>query len=244
MSDSDGISVGSDGQVTITITHGNGSAPGVSVGNGGGTVHNTQGNANITANIKSSSIDTGDLYQYIDDLAFFEGVRPAMYADSKGNVTVGIGTLLANVDAALALPFFASREESRGHGDYATVFFAASKDLITINYNSVKSQQTPGNIVLCDQEIADLAVSHIEADENSLKGIYSDYKNLPLQVSVALHDMVYTLGATRLKEQFPKFNDAINRKDWATAATESHRIDVGDVRNQATYDKLMNPTYK
>jgi hypothetical protein len=48
--------------------------------------------------------------------------------------------------------------------------------------------------------------------------------------------MIFNLGANKLTNDFPKFNAAVNAKNWKTAATESHRNGVSDNRNTFVND--------
>ena len=52
--------------------------------------------------------------------------------------------------------------------------------------------------------------------------------------------MWFNLGVPKLKKEFVKFNDAVNRGDWNAAADESHRTikQRGDKRNKDTYVQL------
>lgn len=58
-------------------------------------------------------------------------------------------------------------------------------------------------------------------------------------LKVGLHDIIYTTGPSKLRNEFPKFNEAINNKNWTEAAKESHRKDVGNGRNRDTMRQIL-----
>ncbi len=159
----------------------------------------------------------------------YEGKISHMYLDSKGYVTVGIGHLLSSLADAQKLVFKNSNNKP------------ANKIEIRTDYETVKKQ--PPNrlassykkytkLTLPDAEIDKLTNKHIESFEKELARVYSDFNTYPSDVRLALFDMIFNLGMTRLRSRFPKFNKAIKAKDWQKAAKESYRPDVGVPRNQ------------
>lgn len=48
---------------------------------------------------------------------------------------------------------------------------------------------------------------------------------------MALFEMIFNLGATGLRSEWPRLNKAIGTGDWHTAARESFRPDVQETRN-------------
>ena len=69
--------------------------------------------------------------------------------------------------------------------------------------------------------------------------LISGFDAFPNSAKTALIDMGFNLGLPKLGRLFPKFNDAVNRKDWATAAEESHRTKIQDSRNVDTRNQLI-----
>ncbi len=150
----------------------------------------------------------------------FEGKVNHMYLDSKGYVTVGVGHLINSVEAQ-NLTF-----------KTATTNLPASATDIKADYDAVKKQ--PANrlassykkftkLILLDSEIDNLTNKHIASFEKELKYIYSDFDTFPSEVKLALFDLIFNLGMTKLKDQWPLFNTAINVKDWQKAADNSNR---------------------
>lgn len=80
---------------------------------------------------------------------------------------------------------------------------------------------------------------HITSFYTELSGIYTksngypnDFDQLPKNVQLALFDMIFNLGATKIVSSFPNFNKALKAGDWKKAANESNRPDVSAARNQ------------
>ncbi|MFD3226958.1 hypothetical protein [Rahnella aceris] len=74
----------------------------------------------------------------VTNLKNHEGFVNNIYADGDGNPTVGVGHLLANIDAALALPFRNTYHQSLGHGESNNIEQAATVEQIKNSYNQVK----------------------------------------------------------------------------------------------------------
>lgn len=199
-----------------------------------------------------SADDGGELKLIFDNTVHWEGLSHNMYADSEGNVTVGIGTLLSTPEDAAKLSFH-NRRTTRAHGDELVGYAPASEDDIRDHYRSVKdvyndkslsyhqkvAAWSGSSMVLADSEIGSLTVKHITSDRANLQGLYAGFNSFPQSAKVALHDMAYNMGISRLRKSFTRFNDAVNRRDWAAAAVESHRIGISDARNNATREQLL-----
>uniref|UniRef100_A8G8M4 Uncharacterized protein n=1 Tax=Serratia proteamaculans (strain 568) TaxID=399741 RepID=A8G8M4_SERP5 len=82
-------------------------------------------------------IGSDELKEIFDNTARWEGVSHNMYADSVGNVTVGIGTLLSTPDEAAKLGFH-NRRVTRAHGDELVGYSPASAGDIRSNFQRVK----------------------------------------------------------------------------------------------------------
>lgn len=61
--------------------------------------------------------------------------------------------------------------------------------------------------------------------------IFPEFFSYPLSVQIGLMDMLSTLGANKLKQQFPKFTRAIKNKDWLSASRECSRRNQKPDRN-------------
>lgn len=195
---------------------------------------------NITA---TKDIGAVDISMCVTNLKNHEGFKNEMYRDTKGNVTVGIGHMLPNVAAALAMPFTRTHHLVHGHGDSNDVERVATHDEITSAFNNAKAPgvYNPSQVHLSDQAVVSDCVALVERDRVTLRSMYPDFDHFPNSVKTAAHDMIFNLGEGNLKSKFPRFNEAMRRQDWATAAVESHRTGISDARNKDTHDQLNNP---
>ena len=186
----------------------------------------------------TSDINSGDISSVINNLIIHEGARNSMYLDTANNVTVGIGRMLPNAQAGYGLGFTKTQTISHGHGDSEDVEVSASHGDIDKAFNNTKEKKGSA-IRLSDQAMVKDAVNQVENDRATLRKMYNDFNSFPQPAKTALHDMLYNLGEGKLRSGFPNFNAAVNRKDWAVAATESHRTGIGDSRNNDTHAQFI-----
>ncbi|MCF6325361.1 MAG: hypothetical protein L3J89_13750 [Gammaproteobacteria bacterium] len=143
-----------------------------------------------------------------------------MYLDANGYVTIGIGHLLGSIADAQKLGFKKSNN------------MPASKDEIKSDFEAVTKQ--PANrltsmykkhtkLTLSITEINKLTDKHIASFEKELEKIYAGFNAFPTEVRLALFDLIFNLGMTKLKNKWPLFNSAIKAKDWQKAADNSNR---------------------
>ncbi|MBK0018990.1 hypothetical protein [Kosakonia sp. S42] len=97
---------------------------------------------------------------------------------------------------------------------------------------------------LSDQAMVADSMNQLKKDRATLRNMYKDFDNFLQPAKTALHDMLYNLGEGKLYSEFPNFNAAVNRKDWAEAATESHRTGIGDSRNKDTHNQFIAAGHK
>lgn len=174
--------------------------------------------------------------EFKKELKISEGEVSHMYLDTRGNVTVGVGNLLANVAAAQKFGFV-----TRSSGASAT------KEEIETDFEAV-AKQTPGlgasaykkytKLDLPQTEIEKVLDNRINGLKKELRGVFSKFDKYPMTAQFALVDMAFNIGTTGLVTKFPKFKKAIEDEDWATAAIESYRKDVSAQRN-ATVKKWL-----
>lgn len=74
-----------------------------------------------------------------------------------------------------------------------------------------------------------------EIRRNALQ-VFPEFSSYPLSVQLGILDMLSTLGARKLRQQFPKFMRAINNKDWLTASRECSRKNQKVDRNKFVAD--------
>ncbi len=171
-----------------------------------------------------------------------ENEVPTMYADSAGNVTVGIGHLLTSAAAAKALPFVFTAGGQRAPGVVIERVFEAVKARHQAAYQQFK-ERAPGEkfpgltfgayeadaivrlgaAAIGDLFAADFAVHFDVADE------FYPMENLPPPVQVALFDLAFQVGGGNDEDGNPRglqpttyieLHPALLRRDWRRAADE------------------------
>jgi GH24 family phage-related lysozyme (muramidase) len=163
----------------------------------------------------------------------YEGRIAWMYLDGPGNVTCGIGHLLAT-------PQDAGKIEWSGDDPVAA-------------WQSVK-QSPPGRNAttyqglnscrLSDAVIDSVCAQDVANATAQLRAFLPSVDSLPQPVQQALLDMAFNLGVPRLHAEYfgPNchFGPAILRGDWTTAAAESARRGIQPERNQYTAELILS----
>lgn len=186
----------------------------------------------------TNSYDGSYMTMCINNLKRHEGFKNTMYKDSLGNITIGIGHLLATADMAAMLPFTRTDHISHGHGDTDTEEQSLTADQIKTAFNRYKddSNYSIGQFHISNDSVIGQSIKDVQTTETGLRGLYSDYDDFSESRKMALIDMGFNLGVSKLATDFPKFNDAVNRGDWSTAAAESHRAGLDDSKNSRNKD--------
>jgi GH24 family phage-related lysozyme (muramidase) len=174
---------------------------------------------------------------FVTHLKAVEGFIPHMYKDTRENVTLGIGLLLRDAQAAKALPFLV-----RGTGQAA-----APQDIVSA-FNKVRDSQISGQAGAgAFKPLTGIEITEAEAREHAKAALddffhqltrpayFPDLASYPPAAQKAILDMAYTLGARGTRDTFVKFTGAVRRRDWPLAAAESFRRDVGPGRNATIY---------
>jgi len=180
--------------------------------------------------------------------ADFENSISHMYLDTAGKVTVGVGNMLPNADAAKQLAF-EMRPDSTAKPPIA-IARAATGDEIAADFESVKKR--PAGLTadkykestktdLPDAAIDELLNARVKDFLVQLTASFPDFPTYPEEVCAGLFDMAFNLGTSKLTTAFPTFCKAVKAQDWATAANECERSKpVAKVRNdwtKAQFDK-------
>lgn len=161
-----------------------------------------------------------------------EGCIPYMYLDTVGKVTVGVGNMLPNSDAAVALPFV-----DRDSGE------AASEELIIDEFENLSKQefgQSFGasafshftSVGLTDDGINELLDSRIAEFETGLKGNFEDFDTYPDDAKIGIMDMAFNLGVHGLMSKFPTFVKGVKSENWKLCAEQCRRRGISDHRNE------------
>lgn len=95
---------------------------------------------------------------------------------------------------------------------------------------------------LLNTDIDVIRDSHIVNFEKELKGLYGYYtfSAYPDDVKLALFDMIFNLGLTKLSGKFVNFNTHIKAGDFKKAALESNRHQLSTDRHFYVRNLLSN----
>lgn len=186
----------------------------------------------------------------VDNIKKNEGSTPHMYLDTKGNVTVGVGKMIPDADAAKSLQF---RIDDQENGRYATsseienAFDKVKSDLSGQNeganyFNPSKNDKFDKLYIDIDAQ-DNLFHEDLDRSKQELEKKFSEFDAFPKSAKAALLDMQFNMGDTKFqtetyndatktfKPAWPKLFDAVDRQDWKAAGDESHRKDVSEDRN-------------
>lgn len=162
-----------------------------------------------------------------------------LYQDSEGNITVGIGHLVRKKDQISVVTMYTVVDDQPGK-------LASQKQK---EEEHVKiGKQTKRRPAIWYRQFTTLMMKRSDIERLFKKDLDSFYVDLtrrykksngfskkfddfPDKVQMALFDMIFNLGATKLRKLFTEFHKAIAREDWAKAAEESSRKKIGPDRN-------------
>ena len=156
-----------------------------------------------------------------------------MYLDDGNNVTVGIGTLLKDADAAKLLKFVERGTNKPAHATH-----------IENAFNKIQNSGLAGSVHTVFEPLTSIEISEAVAVDQVSKIIpvflgelrrqrfFRDLDTYPAEAKMGLLDMIYTLGLPNFLALFKRFSPAVQRRDWKMAANESSRSSVKDSRNQ------------
>ena len=172
-------------------------------------------------------------------LTEYEGNIPHMYLDSKYHVTVGIGHLLPTVAKAQKLPFIDEKTKKKATEEEIRADF---KTISKLPRNPDPKKPRPSatfykphtKLILTQSDIEALRDSHIDSFYRELTSpslYFTDFDRYPEEVRLALFDMIFNMGMSRLRTGWPNLNKAIKAQDWQKAAKESYRPGLG-LRNE------------
>jgi GH24 family phage-related lysozyme (muramidase) len=153
-----------------------------------------------------------------------------------GLVTVGIGKMLTDVNAAKEFAFVVRATGNAADPDQILADFSAVKKqkagMLAKNYKQFTALDLP------DPKIDELLLEHLAAFQAQLDKNFSGYRAYPEPAQRALLEMIYKLGLDALLK-FKKLKSAIEKRDWKAAASECHRHGPSLERNQWTADLFL-----
>ena len=157
-----------------------------------------------------------------------EGSVPHLYKDTRGNVTCGVGFLVPDVRTLQTF-------------DWQPSDAAALRDWYKIlplpGAHRVSFYARHCEAVITEDEIARVLTDKLAAFTERLQEDW-DLDKHPPTVQVALLDMAYNLGVGGLG-RYLKLGAALDKRDYAEAATECSRRGVPERRNQETAELFL-----
>lgn len=192
---------------------------------------------------KSAGFTTGEKNIILPALTEYEKKKDFMYVDSTGNVTTGIGFKLATESAAASYPFLtldddpATDEQKRAEWRLINSYYSSTGNHTADWYEDFTT------LYLADEFIDNKLVEIVDQSFTDLSARISGYGQFPSPVRIALQDMAYNVGAKGLVKKFPRLMSAVQLRDWATAAQESHRSDPDEERNNYVRDLFLSAVH-
>lgn len=170
-----------------------------------------------------------------------------LYLDSVGKVTVGVGHMIANRNLIAAIPMY--KKNNKLPGAIANVQEKQQE------YDNIAKQRRGYNaawyeqyttLLMKDADINAQLSRHIDTFYLELQGMYTkakgypdNFDNLDKDVQIALFDMIFNLGQTKLSQQYTMFDKALKASDWKNAAAHSSRIGISSQRNNYVKQKFL-----
>lgn len=175
-----------------------------------------------------------DLNRFVE----FEGMVSHFYLDGKSLVTIGIGCVIANKEAATMLNMYFKSSNMKAKlmdiiGEWNTV-----KSLIPGKLTSYYAENT--RLYLPDSDIINLFTFRIHDKIFNLRKSLPEYDKFPKDVQDVLIDMSFNLGISGLIMKFPKFIELLRKRNYSGAANECHREGISEARNNWAYNTLIN----
>ena len=155
-----------------------------------------------------------------------------MYLDTRGNVTIWVGFEVPSALAAQSLPLYLSGGT-----------LACTEQEKAAAWETVSAMQ-PGRLassygysgcpVMLPSDGDALLMAKLDASDAELQADYPGFESFPDAVKMALLDMDWNLGDPKLRNTYPRFDAAVDRQDWKTAALQCSREGIQPARNAWT----------
>ena len=182
------------------------------------------------------------------NLKKYEGHINHLYLDTKGKVTVGVGHLIANRNAVSGVTLYKVKNKLLTQPATLQEKMTEYANIAKLPWGKrygAESFESHTTLKMKDFDIKFLLNKHIDSFYLELKNIYKkdkgftkNFDDFDSKVQLALFDMIFNLGATKLVNSFPNFNGAIKNDNFKQAAKQSHRLDISEARNKYV-EKLL-----
>lgn len=165
----------------------------------------------------------------------FENEVKHPYKDSKGKITVGIGTNIHDLSKFGSINW----TDEQGKRIPASQAMRYHRDLLKIEGNNYKAdyyeKKTPLRIP--EKDIRRLYDSHINDDLKDLRSTFKNFNHFPPELQNVLLDIKYNTGNV-WQEKWPKLHQAIAERNIENILNNIHRKDVSIERNQWAEDEI------
>lgn len=180
--------------------------------------------------------------------ARFEGRVPYMYLDTAGNVTVGIGHMLATATAAGRLPFCRQQPDTpAGAGEISDGWqkVKACPFGQSIPASRFNPARPPAGwpalppLFLEDAAIDTLFEADMQDHARQLEKSLPDFPSLPEPAQEVLLDMHFNLGDSGFsRARWPKLFAAVDARNWLAASLQCNRKGIQPARNDWARETL------
>lgn len=196
------------------------------------------------------SISTKTRATLHEKLADYEGYIKHIYIDTLGNMTIGVGHLLSTKYSVSGITLY--KTQNKALTQPATLQekmdeYDIIKKLSWGTTITAKSFEKHSTLVMKNSDIDFLTNKHIDSFYTDLKNSYTKEKGYPnnfekyeYNLQLALFDMIFNLGATKLRNGFPNFHSAFKAHDYKKMAIESHRSGINNDRNNYVRDLILS----
>lgn len=183
-----------------------------------------------------------------------EGKKRFPYKDSEGNITIGVGKMIPNLEEFRELPLYMyeginptrkARPEDIDDAWNRIKSLNTGHNIDAEKYNP-EDNNNLSNIGLQDPDIEFLLEGTLRQSAYSLdKKLPKKLEDYSRSPRTGLIDMEFNLGPNGFtREKWPALYGALDREDWEAVAKESHRKIEGapgiEERNQRTYKIFMD----
>ena len=177
---------------------------------------------------------------YLDDavaaITGFEGRIQWMYLCTADQVTVGTGEMIPTAHAALSYPFRRPNAEFSNAEEILAEFDRVSK--MPSGYTA-KSYRRSGSLLLADEDIDKALQQTVKTCVSDLASLFPNFHDFPDPAKVALIDMRFNLGFTKLRVEYPKLCQWVKAQRWEAASLECHRIGPSEERNAWAKEQFL-----
>lgn len=180
--------------------------------------------------------------------ARFEGRVPYMYLDTAGNVTVGIGHMLATAGAAGRLPF--CRQQAGAPAATGEILDAWQKvKACPFGQSIAASRFNPARppagwpalpaLFLEEDAIDSLFEADMKEHARQLERSLPAFPSLPEPAQEVLLDMHFNLGDSGFsRTRWPKLFAAVEARNWLAASRQCRRQGIQPARNDWAHETL------